>query len=101
GMGVVAAGLAGLRLLQAFDLSQVEGERLFVAGVAATAAYMALSRGPWPGPSTGMALTALALPVAGWALVLSQTRNAWVGAFVGLGVVLLLVTPRALLLLPG
>jgi O-antigen ligase len=100
-VGVLAAGLAALTLLQAVDLFRIEAERLFVAGVAATAAYMALSRGPWPGPSTGMALTALALPLSGWALVLSQTRNAWVGAAAGLGVVLLLVTPRALLLLPA
>ncbi len=98
-LGVLAAGLAALTALQAARLFDVEGERLFVAGIAAVAAFMALSRGSWPGPATSQLLTVLAIPLSGWALILSQTRNAWLGALAGLVAVALLRTPRALWLL--
>ena len=43
----------------------------------------------------------VALPVAAWALVISQTRNAWVGAVVGLAVVAVMRAPRLLWALAG
>ena len=95
-LSVFAGTLAVLSACQAFDLFAVETERLFVAGIAAAGAFLALSRGPWPGEATSTALAALVVPVASWALVVSRTRNAWLGAMVGLGVVAVLRAPRAL-----
>ena len=60
-IGVVALLLAGLTLLKRLDVLAVEAERLFVAGLAGAAAFMALSRRSWPGPATSFTLTALAL----------------------------------------
>ena len=100
-LAVLAGALAGLTTLQAWDLFALEGERLFVASLAAAAAYMTLSRGVWPGPATSATLTLLALPIGAWALVLSQTRNAWLGAVAGIALVILLRAPRALWLLPA
>ena len=100
-LGGLAAALAVLTVLGAADLFAVEGERLLVAGLVAAAAYVALSRGPWPTASTGTMLAALVVPLAAWALLLSRTRNAWLGTIVGLAVVALLRAPRALLLVPA
>ena len=47
------------------------------------------------------ALAALVVPLSAWALLLSRTRNAWLGTVVGLAVVALLRAPRALLLVPA
>jgi O-antigen ligase len=41
------------------------------------------------------------IPLSAWALLLSRTRNAWLGTIVGLAVVALLRAPRALLLVPA
>ena len=38
----------------------------------------------------------LVVPVASWAVVISRTRNAWLGAIVGLGVVAVLRAPKLL-----
>jgi O-antigen ligase len=38
----------------------------------------------------------VAVPVSAWALVLSRTRNAWLGALVGLALLAVLRAPRAL-----
>jgi O-antigen ligase len=57
---------------------------------------MALSRGPWPGPATGTSLALIVVPVASWAVVISRTRNAWLGALVGLGVIAILRAPKLL-----
>jgi O-antigen ligase len=57
---------------------------------------LALSRGPWPGAGTGTALAALVVPVASWAVIISRTRNAWLGTLVGLGLVAVLRAPKAL-----
>jgi len=95
GVGLAAA-LALLTVLQAADLFAVEGERLFVVGLAAAAVAMALSRGNWPSAETGASLAVLAIPVSVWALILSRTRNAWLGAVVGLIVVALLRARRVL-----
>jgi O-antigen ligase len=96
GLGVLGAAFTVLTGAQALGLFAVEAERLFVAGLATAAAWMALSRGPWPSRGTGSILAALAFPISAWALVLSQTRNAWLGALAGLGLVMALRAPRAL-----
>jgi O-antigen ligase len=93
--GLLAAVVV-LAFLQSAGLFAVEAERLFVAGLCALAAAMALSRGPWPGSATPATLAALAFPVSAWALVLSRTRNAWLGAVAGLVVVAVLRAPRVL-----
>jgi O-antigen ligase len=95
-LAALLAALTVMTVCQAFDLFAVEAERLFVAGLAAVGAAMALSRGPWPGEATGTALAALVVPVSAWALVVSRTRNAWLGALVGLAVLAVLRAPRAL-----
>ena len=97
----LAAALAVLTVLGAVDVFAVEGERLLVAALVAAAVYMAVSRGPWPTAGTGTTLAALVIPLAAWALLLSRTRNAWLGTLVGLAVVALLRAPRALLLVPA
>ena len=67
-----------------------------MAGFAATAAGLVLARGPWPRRETGALVAALAVPVAAWALLLSRTRNAWLGALAGLAVVAVLRSRSAL-----
>ena len=97
--GGLAAAIGLLTFLQRTGVFATEAERLFVAALAALAAYMALSRGAWPGPATGRALALLAFPLTLAALVASQTRNAWVGSLAGLAVLAVLWTPRSLWLL--
>ncbi len=97
----VGAALASLTFLQILDIFALEGERLFVAFLAAAALVVAVGRSPWPTPSTRFALAALAAPVCAWALLVSRTRNAWIGALVGLVVVAALRAPKTLWLLPG
>jgi O-antigen ligase len=97
----VAAGLALVLLLQRVDLFAVEGLRLFIAALVALAVSLALSRGRWPGPATADGLAALALPLSAWALLLTRTRNAWLGALVGLAILAALRTPKVLLALAG
>jgi O-antigen ligase len=95
-LAVLGGALAVLTAGQALDLFAVEAERLFVAGLAATGAWMALSRGPWPGPATGLTLAMVVVPVASWAVVISRTRNAWLGTLVGLGLIAILRAPKLL-----
>ncbi len=87
GVGVVAAlGAAGAGVLPT---------RIFVAALAAGGATLVLSRSD----SLRTAATVLpwaALPLAAWALVVSQTRNAWIGAILGLTVVAVMRAPRLL-----
>jgi O-antigen ligase len=97
----LCVALGVLTLLMQLPLFPLEGERLFVAGLAAAAAALALSRGSWPGPATSGALTALAVGACGWALLLSRTRSAWLGTLAGLAVVAVLRAPRSLWLLPA
>ena len=98
-LGALVMALVALSAMQAADLFAVASERLFVAALSAAAAAMALSRGSWPGPSAGTLLAALAVPVSAWALVISRTRNAWIGALLGLAVVAVLRAPKTLWLL--
>jgi O-antigen ligase len=66
-----------------------------VAALAALAAALSLSRSPAARVAEA-ALPVVVVPVAAWALVVSQTRSAWVGALVGLSVVCVLRAPRFL-----
>jgi O-antigen ligase len=100
-LGALAAALGVVTVLRALDVFAVEGERLFVAGLGVGAAAMALSRAPWPGPATGAAIASLAIAASAWSLLLSRTRNAWLGTLAGLALVTLLKAPRALWLLPA
>jgi O-antigen ligase len=100
-IGIVALLLAGLTVLKRLDVLAVGAERLFVAGLAGAAAFMALSRRSWPGPATSFTLTALAIPVCTWAIIISRTRNAWLGALAGLAAVAVLRAPRLLWVLAG
>jgi O-antigen ligase len=99
GLSALLIGIAALSALQAAGLFAVEGERLFVAGLVAAAAFLALTRGAWHGPATGTTLAIAAFVVSSWALILSRTRNAWLGAIAGLALVAVLRAPRALWLL--
>jgi len=74
---------------------------VMVAALAAVAARMALAQKPWPSPATGAWLTLLVVPTSAWALLILQTRNAWLGALAGLVVVGCLKAPRSLFLLPA
>lgn len=93
------AALVLLGALQAAGLFPVESERLFVAALATAAAGMVLARGDWPGLGTSAVLAALAIVLSAWALLLSRTRNAWLGALAGLAVVAVLRARRTLWLL--
>ena len=100
-LALLAGALVIVSTLQAADLFALEAERLFVAGLAAAAVAMAVGRGPWPGPATGALLAALAIPLGAWALLISRTRNAWLGALVGLAIVAVMRAPRLLWALPA
>jgi O-antigen ligase len=97
----LAAALGLMTLLGAMDVFAVEAERLLVAALVGAAMFVALSRGTWPTASTGTTLATLVIPLSAWALLLSRTRNAWLGTVAGLAVVALLRAPRALLLVPA
>jgi O-antigen ligase len=92
----IFAGIALLTALQAAGLFAVEAERLFVAALAGAGAFIALLRGPWPGRTAGTFLATLVLPLAAAALLISRTRNAWLGSLVGLVVLAVMRVPRAL-----
>lgn len=95
-LAALATALLTLTLLQRAALFAVEAERLFVALLAGAAAWMALSQGSWPSQATSAMLCALAVPISAWALLISRTRNAWLGAICGLALIALLRAPRAL-----
>jgi O-antigen ligase len=94
--GVLLLLMIVLTALKRLDVMAVEAERLIVAGLAGTAATLALSRNGWPGRATSTTLALLALPVCLWALVVSQTRSAWLGTIAGLALVAVLKAPRTL-----
>lgn len=100
-LALLGTALLAFALLKRAELFAVEAERSFVAFLATAAAAMALRRGSWPGRATGALLCALAVPLSAWALLISRTRNAWLGAICGLALVALLRAPRALLGLSG
>ncbi len=93
----VLAGVAAVAVVTA------EGHRIpvtwsCVAALAALAAAVSLSRSPAAREGRA-ALPVVVVPVAAWALVVSQTRSAWIGALVGLAVLCLLCAPRFLWLM--
>jgi O-antigen ligase len=84
----------------AFSAAGVLGQlptRLCVAAAGILAATMALSLSERV-RAAAEALRFVAVPLAGWALVVSQTRSAWLGALAGLAVVVLVRMPRLLAL---
>ncbi len=95
----VLAALSLLTLVQAFGVFSVQAERVFVAAFACGVVAVAASRRSWPGASMSTLLAAVAAPVAAWSLLISRTRNAWIGAVVGLAIVAVLRAPRTLWLL--
>ncbi len=95
-VGVLGGGLVVLTALAAADVAAVTAERLFVALLAAAAVHLFLARGEWPGLSTRVTLAVLGLSLASWALLISRTRNAWLGTLAGLTVIALLRAPRLL-----
>jgi O-antigen ligase len=98
-LSAVLLALAALTLVQAFGLFAVQAERIFVAAFACAVVAVAVSRGPWPGASMSTLLAAVAAPVAAWSLLISRTRNAWIGAVIGLAIVAVLRAPKTLWLL--
>jgi O-antigen ligase len=92
-LGGVLAGLLVLLVLQRMDLMAMEGERILVAAVAGLGAHRALA--PARAPSSGL-MSALAVLLSSWALVVSLTRNAWLGALAGLLVMGLMRSLRVL-----
>jgi O-antigen ligase len=92
-VGGVLAGLLALLVLQRMDVLAMEGERILVAAVAGLGAHRALAASA--APSSG-AMSALAVVLSSWALVISLTRNAWLGALAGLLVIGLMRSLRVL-----
>ena len=92
--------LAGVAAVAAATLAGqgVVATRLCVAGLAALGAAVALS-GRKAARAAEAALPLVTAPLAAWALVVSQTRSAWVGAALGLAVIAVLRAPRLLWLL--
>ncbi len=68
--------------------------RLFVAALAAATVRLALSRGARAREAEA-ALAFVVVPVAAWALVISQTRSAWIGVAAGLAALAALALLRA------
>jgi len=97
---LVLLALAVLAALQAADLFALEAERLFVAGLAAAAFALAFRAAALTTGARSL-LASLALVASAWALLVSRTRNAWIGAVLGLGVIALLRAPKLLWLLAG
>ena len=100
-LGLAFGGLVLVAVARAADLFAFEAQAFFVAGLAATAATLALSRGSWPGRGTTATLSAATAFLTSWALLVSRTRNAWLGALVGLSVVAFLRAPKTLWLVPA
>jgi O-antigen ligase len=94
--GALVAGVAAVAALGvATPGAGVLPTRLFVAGLAAAGAAVALSRRDSVRAAT-TCLPWVVVPLGAWALVVSQTRNAWVGVVAGLVVVTVVRTPRLL-----
>jgi O-antigen ligase len=97
-LALPAAVLVGVAIVAfaAAHEGKVVATRLFVLGLAALAGFLALSRSALA-RATPAAVPYVVLPVAAWALVVSQTRSAWVGTAAGLaalGALALLRAPR-------
>jgi len=97
GFGLPLLVLAGLGAVATATAAGhgVVSTRVCVAALAGLAATVALSRSP-AARAAEAALPVVVVPVAAWALVVSQTRGAWIGTVIGLSVVALLRAPRLL-----
>lgn len=92
--GLVLAAVAAVALATAAGHG-VPATRVCVAALAVLGGALAVSTRP--AARAGMAaLPLVVVPVAAWALVVSQTRSAWIGALAGLSVLCLLRAPRLL-----
>ena len=100
-LGGLVLGLGALHLVERAGVSEKTARTIFVAGLCLAAALLAARRPGWPARSTRLALATAAAGIATWALAVSQTRNAWLGALFGLAAVLVLRAPRTLWLLPA
>jgi O-antigen ligase len=97
GLWLPALVLAGVGCVTAAAAAGhgVPATRACVAGLAALGAALATStRGR--ARAAMAALPLAAAPFAAWALVVSQTRSAWIGALVGVSVLCVLRAPRLL-----
>ncbi len=94
---LAGAVLAGVGAVAALDRAGagVLPTRLFVAALAAGAIALALS-GRTTVRAAEATLSWVTLPITAWALVISQTRSAWLGAVLGLATVAVMRTPRLL-----
>jgi len=88
----VLAGVAAVGLAAQLG-HEVWAKRFFVLGLALLALALAIGRGE-RARSAFAALPLVVAPLAAWALVVSQTRSAWVGALSGLGALALLALVR-------
>ncbi len=79
---------------------QLVATRLFVAWLSALAVVVAVAPSMRVRAAEAM-LPMWVLPIAAWALVVSQTRSAWFGVFVGLATLALLRAPRLLVAVAG
>jgi O-antigen ligase len=89
----VLAALAALALATALGHG-VLATRLFVAALAAAALTLASSSSS-RARATFAALPLVVVPLGAWALVVSQTRSAWIGAAAGLAALAALALLRA------
>jgi len=93
-LAVAAAAIALLATAHAAGLGP-RATPLAVLALVLAGVLMAIGRGPWPGPATSGVLAAVMLPLGAWALLVSRTRNAWIGALAGVGLVMLLRAGKA------
>ena len=97
--GLLFAGLGVVAGARAAGHFAVEAERVFVAALAVAAFVLAVRGGSWPTPGTRTLLASLAFAFSAWALLVSRTRNAWIGGLLGLTVVAVLRAPKLLFVL--
>ncbi|MEE8217484.1 MAG: O-antigen ligase family protein [Vicinamibacteria bacterium] len=100
-LGTLLAGVGAVAGVEVAAVGLgVWATRVFVALLAAGGAAVAVSGRAGVRAAAGV-LPWVAVPLGAWALVVSQTRNAWVGAVAGLVVVAVVRAPRLLWVLAG
>jgi len=92
--GAILLGVLGVAALESRGAG-VLPRRLFVAALAASTFALAVSGRPGARRAIEP-LAWAALPACAWAVLVSQTRNAWLGGLVGLAIVAGLRRPRLL-----
>ena len=98
-LALLAGALLVLSVLRASDLfAPRTPSGVFVALLAAAAALRRARRGGLAGPpARARCWRRRRSPLASWALLVSRTRNAWLGTLAGLAAIALLRAPRLLL----